>query len=134
MSSSNQPNHGSFIATSSQPYDWRQTPNANLWQGVNGINNPCPIGYRLPTSSEFNAEISTWSSPNYLGAFASPLKLVLTGGRDYNTASTTQITGAWYWTSSVNLGNSNVLNFSSFAPTIQGTYRSYGFSVRCIKD
>ncbi len=134
LSSSNQPSHGSFIATGSQPYDWRQTPNANLWQGVNGINNPCPTGYRLPTSSEFNAETLTWSSANFTGAFASPLKLVLTGGRDYNTASTTQITGGWYWTSTVILGQSDALSFSSFAPTIQANYRGYGFSVRCIKD
>jgi len=29
--------------------DWRTPQNDNLWQGVNGINNPCPAGFRIPT-------------------------------------------------------------------------------------
>ena len=29
--------------------------NDNLWQGVNGVNNLCPSGFRLPTSTEVTA-------------------------------------------------------------------------------
>ena len=56
LSSTDQPAHGNFIIAPSSPYDWRSPQNANLWQGVNGINNPCPSGYRLPTEAELEAE------------------------------------------------------------------------------
>ncbi len=50
LSSIDQPAHGSFIVAPNSPYDWRSPQNNNLWQGVNGINNPCPSGYRFPTN------------------------------------------------------------------------------------
>jgi uncharacterized protein (TIGR02145 family) len=52
LSSTDQPSHGSFILAS----DWRSPQNNNLWLGVNGVNNPCPTGYRIPTEAEWNAE------------------------------------------------------------------------------
>ena len=49
-SSSDSPGHADFITESlSASNDWRIPQNNNLWQGVNGINNPCPTGFRLPT-------------------------------------------------------------------------------------
>lgn len=74
LSSSDQPGHGSFILAP-PPLDWRSPQNDNLWQGVNGVNNPWPVGYRLPTEAEWEAEEQTWSSSDAAGAFASPLKL-----------------------------------------------------------
>ena len=53
----------------------------NLWQGVNGINNPCPSGYRIPTEAELDAEHLSWSSDNSAGAIASALKLPMAGYR-----------------------------------------------------
>ncbi|NDB36338.1 MAG: hypothetical protein EB023_13595, partial [Flavobacteriia bacterium] len=61
LSSVDQPAHGSFILAPNAPYDWRSPQNANLWQGVNGVNNPCPSGYRLPTETELNNERLSWS-------------------------------------------------------------------------
>jgi uncharacterized protein (TIGR02145 family) len=78
LSSSDTPGHGSFILVAN-PYDWRSPQNTNLWQEVNGTNNPCPNGYRLPTEAEWNAERASWSSNNSAGAFASPLKLPVAG-------------------------------------------------------
>ena len=40
LSSVDQPIHGNFIKGTALPYDWRSPQNANLWQGVNGVNNP----------------------------------------------------------------------------------------------
>jgi hypothetical protein len=71
LSSTDQPGHGSFIFS---PSDWRSPQNGNLWQGLSGINNPCPSGYRLPTEAELNSERLSWISNNAAGAFASPLK------------------------------------------------------------
>ncbi|GAB1416194.1 hypothetical protein MASR2M117_16000 [Paludibacter sp.] len=51
LNNTDNPGHGSFIISDSPPYDWQNTQNYNLWQGVNGINNPCPTGYRVPTSA-----------------------------------------------------------------------------------
>jgi hypothetical protein len=61
---SNTPSHGNFITVTGTPEDWRSPQNTGLWQGVNGVNNPCPSGYRLPTEAELNAERITWSSNN----------------------------------------------------------------------
>lgn len=42
------PGHGSFITSTINPLDWRSPQNDNLWQGVNGTNNPLPKW--LPTT------------------------------------------------------------------------------------
>jgi hypothetical protein len=118
--------------------DWRSPLNNNLWQGVNGINNPCPIGYRLPTRTEFESELASWSSGNALGAFTSPLKLPLSGSRE-SVGGVLGGVGEYgdYWSSTVNIsdGTSSVLlEFSnSYALTI-ATVRVWGHSTRCIKD
>jgi len=49
LSSSDTPGHGDFILINSSPYDWRSPQNDNLWQGVNGINNPGSPGIKLKT-------------------------------------------------------------------------------------
>ncbi len=67
LSSTDQPAHGDFITVNSGNYDWRSPQNDNLWQGVNGINNPCPSGYRFPTEAELEAERLSWSSAQYSG-------------------------------------------------------------------
>ena len=81
-STTDNPGHDSFIIQGYYPFDWRKPQNDNLWQGVSGINNPCPAGFRLPTETELNTERASWTSQNSAGAFASPLKLVVAGYRD----------------------------------------------------
>ncbi len=137
LSSADQPAHSSFIVASSGNYDWRSPQNINLWQGVNGVNNPCPSGYRLPTETEFNAERLSWSTNNAAGAFASPLKLPAAGFRDVNvTNGAILFAGAYgdYWSSSVNGVPSRRLFFDSSLANLSDYNRAYGFSVRCIKD
>jgi len=130
------PGHGQFIGTSNTR-DWRSPPNNNLWQGVNGINNPCPVGFRLPTRSELEAERLTWVTNNGAGAYASPLKLPLTGyrHRDSGVLTSFGVVG-YYWSSTVDTTfptNSYDLNFSSAAGT-GGQVRGSGIAVRCIKN
>lgn len=104
ISSSDTPNHNAFIAinygndpstvtyitTNHAQFNWIYPPNDNLWQGTNGINNPCPTNFRLPTSAEWQAEIDTWPPPDYDNytvnevAFNSPLRLPYTSYRDTN--------------------------------------------------
>ncbi|MCC5924544.1 MAG: hypothetical protein JJT77_12225, partial [Crocinitomicaceae bacterium] len=77
ISTSDNPNTDNFIISGpSVDWDWRSPANNSLWQGVLGINNPCPSGFRLPTSAEFLAETATWPAPaGAVEAFNSPLKL-----------------------------------------------------------
>jgi uncharacterized protein (TIGR02145 family) len=137
LSSANQPAHGNFILSSSAPYDWRQPQNSDLWQGVNGTNNPCPSGYRLPTGTELNTERSSWVSNNNEGAFASPLKLPSAGRRDASNGSLVNVgTHGYIWCSTVGGETSSRYLFflSSNAILSTPTYRGSGFSVRCIKE
>jgi uncharacterized protein (TIGR02145 family) len=132
LSSTDQPGHGDFILTAS---DWRSSANADLWQGVNGENNPCPSGYRLPTDTELDAERASWSSQNNLGAFASPLKLPVAGYRFNINGSLFNVgTFGYYWSSTVSSTNSRSLYFYSSNAIMNNYNRAFGFSVRCLKD
>jgi uncharacterized protein (TIGR02145 family) len=135
LSSSDQPGHGNFILATSSSYDWRSPQNTNLWQGVNGVNNPCPSGYRLPTSTELNAERLSWNSNRAAGAFASPLKLPVAGTRLVGSGSLSYV-GSYgiYWSSSDNGGNSRSLRFDGSDAYMDTYDRANGRSVRCIKD
>jgi uncharacterized protein (TIGR02145 family) len=135
LSSTDLPVHGKFILSSSGIQDWRSPQNNNLWQGVNGVNNPCPAGYRLPSEAEFNAEIATWSSNNAAGAFASVLKLTMAGTRMNNTGSIVVLnTYGRYWSSTINSSNARNLMILANAAGIYNSARALGYSVRCIKD
>jgi hypothetical protein len=137
LSPTDQPSNGNFILGQSND-DWRSTPNNTLWQGVNGINKPCPVGYRLPTQVEFNAEFNTWSNGNISGAFGSPLKLTAAGGRTSSGAGTivSIATGGVYWTSTISGNNSINISFGTVDTGLIGgnLSRSDGNSVRCIKN
>lgn len=135
LSSSDTPGHGNFITSGNSPYDWRSPQNDNLWQGVNGTNNPCPTGYRLPTAAEWEAERASWSSNDANGAFASPLKLPLAGYRNYGNGSFESVgTSGYYWTSSVNGLSVETIFISNTNAGIGPDSRAFGSSVRCIKD
>ena len=134
LSSSDAPGHGSFITVSSSPYDWRSPQNHNLWQGASGINNPCPAGFRLPTAAEWATEQASWSNQNAAGAFASPLKLVMTGYRRSDGTLHSIGSHGVYWSSTVDGGNSLDLFFSTSNAYPDDYYRSSGLSVRYIKD
>jgi len=135
LSSIDQPAHGNFILVNSSPNDWRSPQNTNLWQGVNGVNNPCPSLYRLPTEAEMNAERLSWSSNNSAGAFASPLNLPMAGNRDASDGSLYGV-GAYgvYWSSTVSGAGARYLFFDSSSASMSTGGRAYGGSVRCLKD
>lgn len=137
------PGHGYFIlptnpeeTTGRYIWDWRDPKNDNLWQG--SLNNPCPPGFRIPTAAEWQAEVDSWSSKNAAGAFASPLKLVAAG---YRPGGEEGGPGC-YWSSTIENIRARSLGFSDsggvsdegFAETYFADYRTYGMSVRCIKE
>ena len=132
LSSVDQPSHGDFILNSN---DWRSPQNSNLWQGVNGVNNPCPIGYRLPTETELDAERLSWSSSSPQGALASTLKLPNGAYRKRQNGSFQDVnTRGNYWSSTVNSNSSRQLMFGAGSAFLGGNNRGNASSVRCIKD
>jgi uncharacterized protein (TIGR02145 family) len=136
LSSVDQPANDYFILAPNAPYDWRNPQNSNLWQGVNGVNNPCPSGYRLPTNAELDAERASWSQNNSAGAFASPLKLPVAGNRSFGSGSLNNVgTRGFYWSSSVvGTFSASSLDFDSSSAVMFTSSRAFGLSVRCFKN
>ncbi|NGZ90413.1 fibrobacter succinogenes major paralogous domain-containing protein [Psychroflexus maritimus] len=129
---------GEFITRDSGVHNW-VNPSVSgvddLWQGVNGTNNPCPAGYRIPTEAELNAERLSWSSNNPAGAFGSPLKLPVAGFRSRSTGGLDVVgSRGHYWSSTVSGANARGLSFSSSSANMSASNRANGFSVRCLKD
>lgn len=136
VSTIDQPGHADFILGSAEAFfDWRRPQNDNLWQGADGINNPCPPGFRLPTAAEWETERLSWSSNDSLGALNSPLKLPAAGHRNVDPASILFVgTRGGYWSSTVDEGKAMNLYFDRENSEIRSNYRTFGRSVRCIKD
>jgi len=143
LSSSDKPGHGDFILVpgTSTTDDWRNPQSNSLWQGVNGINNPCPIGFRIPTEPEFRQERLTWTSNTSAGAFNSVLKLPLAGFREQTGVISLVAEGSPYgfiWSSTVGSGaTSNRAEAFAYYPdrAYENPYtRARGYSVRCIKN
>jgi uncharacterized protein (TIGR02145 family) len=134
LSSVDQPNHGEFINAQIKPHDWRTPQKSKLWKGVKATNNPCPIGYRLPTNKEMLAERLSWVSPDAAGALASPLKLPLPGFRSVSGSLNSLGTGGVYWTSTTARTKAQRMAIDSSASGYGAIFRAAGLSVRCIKN
>jgi uncharacterized protein (TIGR02145 family) len=128
---------GQFILRDFGSSNWVD-PSVNgvddLWQGVNGVNNPCPNGYRLPSEAEWNTDQLSWSSPNAVGAISSPLKLPMAGYRSRSNGSLGFVGSSGdYWSSTVSSTNAVRLSFGNAAAIMVTYRRALGCSVRCIK-
>jgi uncharacterized protein (TIGR02145 family) len=135
LASVDKPATSDFINVKTGTQDWRNPQNSTLWQGVNGSNNPCPTGFRLPTVAEWNLEIEGWSGKNDVGAFASSLKLPLAGSRSASTGDIALAgTGGYYWTSTVDGTRSRVVVISEAQAFVSTSVRGDGKSVRCIRN
>ena len=137
--SSTTTNSNRFVSGTNM-YDWLVTSNPNLWQGVNGVNNPCPVGFRIPTKQEWTNEYATWSTPDANGAYASSLKLPNVNNFR-NFAGGGYLNNTYYWSSSVSqtpdsrmLQKSYTFNMSSSAVAWMAYERGYGFTCRCIQN
>lgn len=132
ISTSNIPGHSDFIIGSD---DWIAPSNDSLWQGVNGINNPCPNGFRIPTEQEWEAERLSWISNDAAGAFASVLKLPLPGARSRMSGVIGNIgTFSGYRTSDLSGTDTRLMGISLTAAIMGNRNRADGNCVRCIQE
>jgi len=135
LSNTDSPGHSDFIMPSTSPNDWRSPQNENLWQGVSGVNNPCPAGWRLPLEAELENERASWSQYNYLGAMESPLKLSAGGRRQFNSGELLNVTSfGYYWSSTYGATNARSLYLPVNDAYMANSSRGQGMSVRCIMD
>jgi len=133
LSATDNPGHDDFIITSG---NWRSPANNSLWQGVNGANNPCPTGFRVPTSAELDCERRSWLTNNATGAFASSLKWTTSGYR-YPTGIGPVYSPEGYVRSWSSTNYSTTKAYFLHAYTSTGMYydiKSMGMGIRCIKD
>jgi len=132
-SSSETPGHNKFILLDGSPSNWLETDNPSLWLGVDGTNNPCPPGWRLPSSSEIDSEYRSWSSRGTEGAFLSTLKWPGNGSRLSNTG---ELDGrgeyGTVWTSDE--GDSDIRMAYYESGVMRGNaHRASGSGVRCVR-
>lgn len=127
---------GKFIRSFKSTGNWFAPADDNLWQGVSGVNNPCPSGgFRVPTKAEWSAERATWSEDNRDGAFGSPLKLPPGGSRNNQGDFFDSVgSNAYYWASTIEGDESQSIRALSSFVSEQTGVRALGFSIRCIKD
>ncbi|RZM13500.1 MAG: hypothetical protein EOO88_44655, partial [Pedobacter sp.] len=122
------------------PSDWLSIPNNNLWKAPTYINNPCPVGWHIPTEVEWIAENL---QPFWPLGF-DQLKLTA-GGMRHPGSGKVLASGfveagrtGWYW-SSEGYSNGYTPSFritdGDVGAGIKSTQvRANGFSCRCIKN
>lgn len=127
-----QPNHSDFIIGSPV---WHTEQNANLWNGIDAVNNPCPCGFRLPTPEELANEISSWSNNNAQGAISSVLKLPLPGYRgNVDGLVMSENLFGYYWSSETQNTNGKDIGINHNSAQNSSHAQAGGASIRCIKD
>ena len=148
------PGHSKFISRVS--FYWYKGSATNLWSGGGGhtpnggVNNPCPVGFRVPTKEEWEKEIATWSrsglwtsgSDHREVSFGNVLKIPASGRRQSDGAL--DKVGIWApcWSSTEMPYNSSFAHHKSSGHSTRGRsfvgisagLKSAALPVRCIKE
>ena len=114
------PVQNNFVMVTGTNIDWRYIVDGTLWDSTGELsdNNPCPVGYRLPTSIE-------------LENHAANINLHHAGERNFNGILGPQDYYGTYWTSTSGTYIKIVGNTITSGTT---TSTAFGRCVRCIKN
>lgn len=139
LASSDVPGNALFITSTANFYDWRTSSNDALWQADSGVNNPCNVGWHVPSMAEYNAEFATYAITDAATAWENGpgggFRFVLAGGRDNSIARVgDQGVFTFLWSSTVNGHDADTMYIDEYSILPGQTYRAYGYPVRCIKD
>ena len=108
-----------------------------------GANNPCPYGFRVPSSAEWMSEVNVMISTGLLtatasavnnlsGAFNSFLKIP-TAGVNESTTTTVDLSKVYFWTSErFDNSSGSHIRFFSNRTFINANHYRMRYSVRCI--
>ncbi|OFY43216.1 MAG: hypothetical protein A2X18_09245 [Bacteroidetes bacterium GWF2_40_14] len=149
---------------SSPKYQWAYSGNEEnvasygrlyTWYVVNDSRNICPVGWHVPTNAEWTtlatflgglsvaggklkeAGTGHWQNPN-LGATNSSGFTALPGGYHSSLGffDTIGYYGLWWSSTEITITNAGYLNMGKdYVELFMSNYtKSYGFSVRCVKD
>jgi hypothetical protein len=132
---SNAPANALFILEPNSPYDWRVTQDGTLWATAASANNPCPVGFRVPTETETNTLFTAASITNKATAASSTLKFTVPGYHSSSNGTLVDVgSGGYYWSSTVSGIYASCRYFNSAGTITSSNIRSYGSTVRCIKN
>lgn len=144
----------SFITNNRYPYDWRTPQNNSLWNAgtesapVKAPNDPCPVGWRVPTIAEVTALLATevakeWTTVNGVNGYkftdrATGKSIFLPAGgyRDLDDGVFEEVgSQGLYYTGSPNNYQARCLVFTiEFAGVSNFINRAQGLSVRPVVE
>lgn len=120
------PDHDMLIkCDNNSSFDWVRPQHDELWK--DGINNPCPDGFRIPTEAEWQAEIDS--------GFVFEMNLSLGGQRTAYGGDPMDV-GEYglYWTSDAFQVHAKYMTYTPVYAGINPYMRACGYSVRAIKE
>ncbi len=146
-----------FTSTSELNYDWLYPQDSKLWNSgtdsnpVKTENDPCPEGWRVPTSAELvelNNNYSSWttddngrsgrwfSGPNSYTASVPQVFFPAAGYRDYYGGADASGRGGYgrYWSSRPYRDTAYGLRLNSSHISMSDDSRAGGYSVRCVQE
>jgi Fibrobacter succinogenes major domain (Fib_succ_major) len=126
------PAHALFIKVTLTPFDWRANQDGTLWATEASANNPCPAGFKLPSSGQLTGLFSVITE--IASAASCALKLPAAGLRSLAGTVSFQGSYGYYWSNSPNGTNASQRNFATGGTGVGLSNRAYGYSVRCIKN
>ncbi|MCI5159795.1 MAG: hypothetical protein D3906_15480, partial [Candidatus Electrothrix sp. AUS1_2] len=133
LSSGSTPGHNKFIMSDG---DWMATPDPRRWQAVDGINNPCPPGFRVPTMDEFNELLKEVGSPrpSSEALFNSKYRMVTGVERDHADGTIDTWSSTGYWTSTPGSTTTSAMNYAVVLVRFLQDDIAQGYHVRCISE